>query len=238
MPGTASAEMWEYSFRWRGRPVILVRPHRKALGHLAYETKYAISCAARHAASPQEVAEEARRRINALARAHSGTQAEAGEAGLETIVRRVLEPFEDAEDLDLDIGGEPVTVARGNVTPLGLIFYELATNAAKYGSLRQAGGRISVTWARTGDGAVRLEWSERSNEAQAAPADADMQSSGFGSVMLDAMAKRLGATIEREIDAEGLTVRLTMPRIDADAEASGGSGSDAAAKRRAGGRYG
>ncbi|MCB8837406.1 sensor histidine kinase [Aurantimonas sp. VKM B-3413] len=192
-----------------------------------------VSLAARHAASPQEVAEEARKRINALARAHSGTQNDAGAAGLDTIVHRVLEPFEDAEELDLAIGGEPITVARENVTPLGLILYELATNAAKYGSLRRAGGRISVTWSTTAQDEIRLIWSERPNEAPAEAKDPDIQSNGFGSVMLDAMAKRLGATIEREIGAEGLTVRLTMPRIDADTAASDASGAQAMPDRRA-----
>lgn len=38
--------MWEFSFRWRRRTVLLVRPDPKAIGHLAYETKYAISAAA------------------------------------------------------------------------------------------------------------------------------------------------------------------------------------------------
>ena len=131
-----------------------------------------VSLAARHAASPQEVAEEAReadQRAGARPFRHPGRGR--GGRGSRRSCAVSSNRSRIAEDLDLDIGGEPVTVARGNVTPLGLIFYELATNAAKYGSLRQAGGRISVTWARTGDGAVRLTWSERSNEAPAAPAD-------------------------------------------------------------------
>ena len=40
------------------------------------------------------------------------------------------------------------------------------------------------------------------------------QHTGFGSVMLDAMASRLNAGIQRQISPEGLRVILTMEKLE------------------------
>jgi len=47
---------------------------------------------------------------------------------------------------DCAIAGEAVLLPADLATPFGLVFHELATNAAKQGSLSNQTGRVAVTW--------------------------------------------------------------------------------------------
>jgi len=172
-----------------------------------------VTLAAKHAATPQEAADEARGRINALARAHADTQS-TKESQLGQIVASVLKPYNGIAEVQLTIKGDPVTVSSSSVTPLGLILYELATNAAKYGALRGSGGALDVRWSSAGDGAVRMVWSETPAEPPGDEAVDASGHSGFGSVMLDAMASRLNAQIQRQITPKGVHVVLTMEKLE------------------------
>ncbi|WP_206455580.1 cache domain-containing protein [Aurantimonas marina] len=176
-------------------------------------TSSLVSLAASHATTPQEVADEARGRINALARAHSDTQG-ATETRLASIVKSVLEPYAGTDDFRINIAGEPLTVSRSNVTPIGLILYELATNAAKYGALGHPGGQVDVTWECSASGVVTLVWSERSTAPAGDGGQSETEPSGFGSIMLEAMAHRLDATVERAMTSTGLRVTLTMKELE------------------------
>lgn len=181
-------------------------------------TSSLVSLAASHATTPQEVAEEARGRINALARAHADTQG-ATESQLAAIVKSVLEPYAGTDDFRINVAGDPLTVSRSNVTPIGLILYELATNAAKYGALGHPGGGVDVTWERAASGVVTLVWAERSNTPAVDGDGTVTEPGGFGSIMLEAMAHRLHATVEREMTSGGLRVTLTIKELEDPKEA-------------------
>jgi two-component sensor histidine kinase len=101
---------------------------------------------------------------------------------------------------------------------MGLILYELATNAAKYGALRASGGTLAVTWRRLAHGPVELNWEERPNEPVGDGDGAEAGEAGVGSQVLDAMAQRLDATLQREMTPEGLRVTLVVRRLSEDAE--------------------
>ncbi len=181
-------------------------------------TSSLVSLAASHATTPQEVADEARGRINALARAHADTQG-ATESQLASIVKSVLEPYAGTDDFRINVVGDPLTVSRSNVTPIGLILYELATNAAKYGALGHPGGEVDVTWERSAGGVVTLVWAERSNTSAGDGDRSDTEPGGFGSIMLEAMAHRLDATVERDMTSAGLRMTLTMKDLEERREA-------------------
>ena len=53
----------------------------------------------------------------------------------------------------------PAPAAALGANDLALIFYELATNASKYGSLSNEGGYATFTWATEAD-CVLSEWTE------------------------------------------------------------------------------
>jgi two-component system CheB/CheR fusion protein len=63
----------------------------------------------------------------------------------------------------VSISGPDLLLTPNAAATLGMVFYELVTNAAKYGALSEAGGRIEVTWQTAhsvGDDHVVLTWSE------------------------------------------------------------------------------
>ena len=111
-------------------------------------------------------------------------------------------------DERLAIAGDDAPVGAGAGTALALIIHELATNAVKYGSLSRPEGRVDIRGEVLPDGRFRLTWQERGGPAL--PGEPAHQ--GFGTMLAYRGATgQLGAQIEHDWAAEGLTVRLTMP---------------------------
>ena len=152
-------------------------------------------------------------RTAALARAHgliTDLDASAGSTvtGLHALFDTLLAPYRHAAALRHRIGGDDVPVGAHLITPMSLIFHELATNAAKYGALSQAGGSIEIAVAREAD-AWSIEWREHGN---ALTDGAEPAHSGFGSRMVETVVRRqLGGSMSRWWNTEGLIVRLELP---------------------------
>ena len=89
---------------------------------------------------------------------------------------------------------------------IGMALHELTTNAAKYGALSTAKGRIAIGWSIDG-GQFRLEWTERDGPEVQPPSRR-----GFGSTVLTSL---VGAALSGETslkhDAAGLRWTLTCP---------------------------
>ena len=66
-------------------------------------------------------------------------------AGLRALIGAALQAHLGKESPRVTLGGPDLTLTPGTASTLGLVFYELATNATKYGSL-SADGRVDVTW--------------------------------------------------------------------------------------------
>jgi two-component sensor histidine kinase len=65
--------------------------------------------------------------------------------------------------------GPDVQLSARLALALGMVFHELATNAAKYGALSD-GGRLAVTWAVDGADDLSLDWRETGGPPAAPPA--------------------------------------------------------------------
>jgi two-component sensor histidine kinase len=93
---------------------------------------------------------------------------------------------------------------------LGLVVHELATNAAKYGSLSTSRGRLEVSWhVRESDGVPRLDlrWLERDGPVVTKP-----EGSGFGSRLIERSVRGdLAGEAEFEWTQDGLSCRLSFP---------------------------
>jgi two-component sensor histidine kinase len=94
---------------------------------------------------------------------------------------------------------------------LGLILHELATNAAKYGSLSVPEGQVAIGWslAPENDGASRVtfSWTEAGGPDVVPPA-----SDGFGTRLIRFTAKNgLGGDAELSFRPEGLVMTLNFP---------------------------
>lgn len=156
-------------------------------------------------------------RIHALARAHSLAFGSTHDAvtELRALLECVLEPYQDGGGGRIALDGADCGIASQQMTPLALVFHELATNAAKYGALSDAGGRVCIGWTCESleDGSVRttVEW----REAGGPPPDhagtgAAPDNGGFGTRMTDAVLRQIEGTIERRWPDTGAIVVLSF----------------------------
>ncbi|XAP79017.1 CHASE3 domain-containing protein [Citromicrobium bathyomarinum] len=157
-------------------------------------------------------------RIHALLTAHEVTQGHGsaadrlnrqGGASLRALVEATVEPHV-SQDKRLVLEGDDVAIDRVQVTPLGLVLHELATNAVKYGCWRNA-GELTVRWTREGD-MLHLDWQEDWDTADQEAGEQPAQSQGgFGSTLMIGAARQMGGEIERTFGPRGVTVSIAFP---------------------------
>jgi PAS domain S-box-containing protein len=176
-----------------------------------------VGLSARTAGSAQELAESARERLAALARAHSltfsyGVDPTSHPTTLRSLVATIVAPFDApsvaSPEARIAILGADPPVSGGAVTSLALLLHEFATNAAKYGALSSPDGTVKVSCAEQGDSIV-LVWTESGGPPVVEPKGNE----GFGAVLSRmAVSGQLEGGLKREWRPEGLVVRLTVPR--------------------------
>jgi len=105
------------------------------------------------------------------------------------------------------VTGADIPLGGNSVTSLALLFFEFATNAAKYGALSSLGGSLDVECAEDGDW-LAIEWREAGG-----PQVREPDKEGFGSALSRITVERhLGGSLERLWQPHGLTIRLRLPR--------------------------
>jgi PAS domain S-box-containing protein len=118
-------------------------------------------------------------RLHALARAQDFiTAGSTAGVSLRTLVEAELSAFATR----LKIDGVPVIVDGGFAQQFALVIHELATNAAKYGSLSTPNGRVLVGWEiihERDEPVLSFHWIERDGPAVSAPTER-----GFGSRLI------------------------------------------------------
>ncbi len=176
-----------------------------------------VSMTARSAPSVEAMAEALRGRLSALAKAHDlirsalgGEPGKGQSTSLRALIEKIVQPhLTVARDPRLSVEGPAITLGESASVGLALIFHELATNAAKYGALATAEGRISVAWTVAGDD-LDLVWKEEVGGAGITPPTTE----GFGSELAHATASdQLGGGIGFDWQPGGLIVHLTA-RMD------------------------
>jgi PAS domain S-box-containing protein len=109
-------------------------------------------------------------RVNALARAHQLLARARWEgADLRRLVEEELLAFSLGDEQRVAISGPAVTLSPAAAQSVAMALHELATNAAKYGSLSTAHGRVEVSWTRGDDGELHIAWRERGGPRVSAP---------------------------------------------------------------------
>jgi two-component sensor histidine kinase len=83
-----------------------------------------------------------------------------------------------------------------------LALHELATNAVKYGALRNATGRVRLTWEKLDAAGLKLCWRETDGPRVTTP-----KSKGFGSILIEHTFE--GARFEYA--PQGLTCTFEIP---------------------------
>ncbi|QYF88297.1 PAS domain-containing protein [Brevundimonas sp. PAMC22021] len=109
----------------------------------------------------------------------------------------------------VSLNGPPVALEPAMALSLGMIFHELATNAAKYGALSHADGRVLVDWSVTDqrDRVLHMSWREVGG-----PPVAEPDRRGFGSRLIQRNVRHdLAGEIDLVYAPTGLTAELTVP---------------------------
>jgi len=162
----------------------------------------------RRATRLDEFADALDGRIRALSATHDLlTQSEWGTTPVRSVVQAELLPYAHASDHEVDISGPDIELAPNDALSLGLAMHELATNAAKYGALSRAGGKVSVGWRLVADALIRIEWQESGG-----PPVAQQRSRGFGSDLIERIvAAELKNPVQLVFDPAGVRCTLTIP---------------------------
>ncbi|AZG79050.1 response regulator [Methylocystis rosea] len=145
-----------------------------------------------------------RGRIHAMATAHNLlSESRWSGANLLNLVKEELAPYAQSS---IKIAGEAVSIAPSIAQSLALVLHELATNAAKYGALKDSEGSLSVSW-QLSDERLELKWREEGNADVVPPSRA-----GFGSKVIEtSITGQLQGQIEREWKASGLVCLIRIP---------------------------
>lgn len=102
--------------------------------------------------------------------------------------------------------GPDVDLSPAGALALGMVFHELATNAAKYGALSSHDGHVQVSW-RVFDCRLVLTWTEAGGPAVTPPTRR-----GFGSRLIERnLGGHLGGSARLEFAPAGLICRIEMP---------------------------
>lgn len=159
------------------------------------------------AATVNDFAETFQQRIQGLARSTDLLIAGSVDGvDLAELIKVQVAPFQAAGTDSLSVSGPAFRLSSQAAQTLGLVFHELATNAAKYGAFATPEGRLAVSWALEGE-MLKLVWRETAKDA-AKPTERR----GFGTHLIDrTLGRALGAKIERTFHDDGLESVFEIP---------------------------
>jgi PAS domain S-box-containing protein len=146
-------------------------------------------------------------RIQALANVHTlFVQSRWKGAELHPLIMQEFSPYAQDGQARLHIDGENLLLDPDTGQTIAVNLHELATNAAKYGSLSVPDGRVNIEASRAADGTLLLRWTEIGGPSVKQP-----ERRGFGSRVMDAMVRNQSGEIRFDWRAEGLVCEMTIP---------------------------
>jgi PAS domain S-box-containing protein len=145
-------------------------------------------------------------RISALARAHMLLSECRWEgADLRRLLDEELDPYRTGEVERIVTDGPDVRLEPRHAQTIALAIHELATNAAKYGSLTAPSGKVSLSWAIERDN-LEVEWAETMGPAVQVPT-----SRGYGTRVIKGSVEQLGGRAEFDWGRDGVRCKLSVP---------------------------
>jgi two-component sensor histidine kinase len=121
--------------------------------------------------------------------------------GLKGVLTTALAPYDVTR---VDMQGDDVALAPETARALALTVHELATNAAKYGSLSVPRGKLSLSW-RIEPGRLEMHWRERDGPSVQQPSRR-----GFGTEFIGRLLRSVGGNIETDFQPKGLACTLSV----------------------------
>lgn len=159
--------------------------------------------------SPEGFAATIDGRIRAIARAHSLLTGH-GAAGLGTLRELVETELAPYRERDLQIEGPDLVLTPKAGLSLAMAIHELASNAVKYGSLSERGGRLAISWTVTGDRDRRLQlrWAESGGPRVSGPPT----QTGFGTTLIErSLSYEWDAQVDRSFAESGVVCTIDLP---------------------------
>jgi PAS domain S-box-containing protein len=152
-------------------------------------------------------------RLFALSRAHDVLTRESWESvSLKDIVAEATAPYRsgNAGNDPFEISSEDIRLTPQVALSLSMALHELCTNAVKYGALREAEGRVSITCSehRTPHGrAISILWKETGGPPVYPP-----RRKGFGTRLIEqGLARELNGEVCLAYEPTGLVCRIEVP---------------------------
>jgi PAS domain S-box-containing protein len=146
-------------------------------------------------------------RLQSMARTHSYLAGgNWNRMSIREMVARQLEHGHDELAGQIAIGGPDISLSAGEALMLSMAIHELTTNSLKHGALRDAEGKLDVTWSKAPGKGFSFDWTETVSQ----PVTPSSRS-GFGSMILDTIVpNQLGGTASRNVAPGGVHYRITV----------------------------
>jgi len=159
---------------------------------------------------PAEFADAFGRRLTALSATHDLLTSSGWEyALLDDVIEAELKPYMSGQ-ISLEPAPAHILLKPKAALSLGLVFHELATNAAKHGALSETSGQLVVSWRRSETGGrkyLSVVWRERKG-----PPPQASRKPGFGSRLIEAsITDELGGQIKLSYPPTGFHAEIELP---------------------------
>lgn len=169
-----------------------------------------VSLTARHATSLPDFVSSLLGRINAISRTNNSL---IGERCVDSSLRGLLHSELAAFELDetrFKLNGPDVVIEGKLVFSLGLVFHELATNAAKYGAFSIPGGEVEVNWHVDFENVptLSLRWQESGGPSVNIPTR-----KGFGSQLVERILNSYMGKAEIHHHTNGVVCLISVPLV-------------------------
>ncbi|MBZ9967812.1 CheR family methyltransferase [Mesorhizobium sp. BR1-1-2] len=148
-------------------------------------------------------------RLQGMARTHELlSRHNWGGTDLKELLRTTLAPYAADRQRNVILEGAPFQLDASAAGTLGMVFFELASNAAKYGALAVENGRVEIDW-RIGepDGPLSVSWKEIDG-----PAVEESIKKNFGTTFIQqSLEYELGGSADLQFRKTGLVCLLKIP---------------------------
>jgi HAMP domain-containing protein/two-component sensor histidine kinase/PAS domain-containing protein len=128
------------------------------------------------------------------------------------LIHAQLSHFKDLIGVRILVEGSPARLTAAAAQAVGMALHELATNAAKYGSLSTSQGLARISWdiSKGGQPLFKMQWSEECGPKVSVPTR-----KGFGSLVMGPIVESaLGGKVEIDFLESGLTWKLSALASD------------------------
>jgi two-component sensor histidine kinase len=132
-------------------------------------------------------------------------------ASLEGVVRRALRPWREAGGpARFKVEGPAVHLNPKRALALGMVFHELATNAARHGALSNEAGMVKVSWTLESEAwLLRLRWEE-----EGGPKVREPQRRGFGLRLIQqGLEREVAGKVMLDFRPEGVVCEWDMKLV-------------------------